>query len=101
MDQTAKALEIPFSNVPVAPAIRPDASLRFLASMNVQSGVVPAGIVAQTGLAFPLPNANRNLARLRPLHAGLARDKSFLARALFSAPLVPFASSARRSFGIF
>ena len=101
MSLTATALEIPFSNAPVARAIAPDASLQFPAAMHARSDAFPGGNVAQIGHAFLLPNANRNHAKPRPLRLLPDRGILFPVRAKLSALPGPFVSSARRSFEIF
>jgi len=98
---TATALEIPFSNVLLAPAIAPDASLLFPAVACARSDAFPANNVAQTARAFPRQDASPNRARQSPLRPSPDRGTPFPAHALFFALPVPFASSARRSFEIF
>jgi len=101
VELTATALEIPFSNVLLTPAIAPDASLLFLAVACARSDAFPANNVAQTARAFPRQGAGQNRARPCPLRPSPDRGTSFPAHALFFALPVPFASSARRSFEIF
>ena len=98
---TATALEIPFSNVLLTPAIAPDASLLFLAVACARSDAFPANNVAQTARAFPRQGAGQSRARPCPLRPSPDRGTPFPAHALFFALPVPFASSARRSFEIF
>src|SRR5437870_13103529 len=98
---TATALEIPFSNVLLTPAIAPDASLLFLAVACARSDAFPANNVAQTARAFPRQGAGQSRARPCPLRPSTDRGTTFPAHALLFALPVPFASSARRSFEIF
>src|SRR5436853_1771181 len=64
MSIEATVPEIPFSSVPVARAVALDAWFRFPAAIRAQSGAFPEGNAARTDRAFPLPNANRNQAKL-------------------------------------
>src|SRR5262249_45470437 len=68
------------------------------AGESVQSAAAPVNNAVRIGYAFRLPNANRYRAGQRQLRAALVRDKSAHVRALFCAPPVPFASSARRFY---
>src|SRR5437016_12092560 len=80
---TATALEIPFSNVLLAPAIAPDASLLFPAVACARSDAFPANNVAQTARAFPRQDASPNRARQSPLRPSPDRGTPFPAHALF------------------
>src|SRR6476646_11085632 len=100
MSIEATVPETLFSNVPGARAIAPDAWFRFPAVTRAQSAVFPEGIAARTDRVFPLPDADPNHAKLRPLRFSPAGDRSFPVRATSFAPPAPFASSARRFAGI-
>src|SRR5437660_10911613 len=98
---TATALEIPFSNVLLAPAIAPDASLLFPSVACARSDAFPADNFAQTARAFPRLDASPNRARQSPLRPSPDRGTPFRAHALFFGSPVSFSSSDRGSFEIF
>src|SRR5438477_12100367 len=98
---TATALEIPFSNVLLAPAIAPDASLLYPAVAFARSDAFPANNVAQTARAFPRQDASSYRARQSPLRRSPDRSRPFAARALFFSGPHPFTSIVCGSFELF